>query len=74
MMMPSTPPFERLEQAVTMIARHADYPSKQKVVADCLNEIEDRWDRRELTLQQRLSLYAILMSAAASHRPVLTVV
>jgi hypothetical protein len=73
-MMPNTPLFERLEQAVTMIARHADFPGKQQVVADCLNEIEDRWDRSELTLAQRFSLYAILMSAAASHHPVLTVV
>jgi hypothetical protein len=72
--MPNAPLFERLAHAVTVITRHADYPGKQQVVADCLNEIEDRWERRELTLQQRFSLYAIFMSATASQRPVLTAV
>ena len=57
----SAPSFERLEQSVTMIARHVDYPGKEQVVAGCLDDIEDRWRQRELTLEQRFQLYAILM-------------
>ena len=60
-MTPSAPSFDRLEQTVTMIAEHADYLGKEQVVAECLDEIEDRWRQSELTLEQRFHLYAILM-------------
>jgi hypothetical protein len=55
------PSFERLEQIVTMIARHVDYLGKDQVVAGCLDDIDDRWRQRQLTLDQRLQLYAILL-------------
>jgi hypothetical protein len=29
-MKPNAPPFERLEQVVTIIARHADFPGKRE--------------------------------------------
>ena len=57
----NAPSFERLEQTVTMIARHADYPGKEQVVAECLDDIEDRWRQGQLTLEQRFQLYAVLL-------------
>jgi hypothetical protein len=65
----NTPSFERLEATVALIARHADYPGKHEVVAGCLEEIEGRWERGELTLPQRFRLYAILLVGTASPRP-----
>jgi hypothetical protein len=60
--MPSTAPsFEHLEHAVTMIARHADYPGKERVVRDCLDDIEDHWRQGQLNLQQRFRLYSTLL-------------
>jgi hypothetical protein len=61
--------FERLEQAVTLIAHHADHPGKPAVVADCLNDIEGCWERGQLTLEQRFRLYALLLRGTASPRP-----
>jgi hypothetical protein len=60
-MKPNAPSFERLEQAVNLIARHADYSGKQAVVAGCLDDIEDRWEQGQLTLEQRFRLSAILI-------------
>jgi hypothetical protein len=60
------PSFERLEQATTIIAQHADYPGKQEVVAECMDDIEDRWSRGLLTLEQRVQLCAILLREMAS--------
>ena len=65
-MKPHAPSFERLEQAVTIIARHADYPGKQETVAECLDDVEDRWRRGHLTLVQRFRLTAILIRGTAS--------
>ena len=67
-MKPNTPSFERLEQAVTIIARHADYPGKHEAVAECLDDIEDRWRRGHLTLEQRFQLSAILFRGTTSRR------
>ena len=67
-MPPKSPSFERLEQTVTIIARHLEYPGKAEVVADCLQEIDSRWERGQLTLQQRFRLYAILVAGAVSRR------
>ena len=53
--------FERLEQTATMIAQHAEYPGKAKVVAECLDDIEDRWRQGQLSLEQRFQLYAVLL-------------
>jgi hypothetical protein len=67
-MKPNTPSFDRLEQTVTVIAQHADYSGKQEVVADCLDDIEDRWGRGLLTLEQRFRLCAILIKGTVSRR------
>jgi hypothetical protein len=66
-MKPNAPTFERLKQAVTMIARHADYPGKLGAVAECMDEIEDYWRRGRLTLEQRFRLIALLVRGR-SHR------
>ena len=65
-MQPNTPSFERLEQTITFIARHPDYPGKTEVIADCLQDIDDRWERGHLTLQQRFRLHAILLAGTGS--------
>jgi hypothetical protein len=67
-MKPNAPSFERLEQVVTIIAQHADYPGKQESVAECLEDIEDRWSRGLLSLEQRFVLCAILIRQTASRR------
>jgi hypothetical protein len=61
--------FERLEAFVTIIARHADYHGKQDAIAGCLHDIDGRWSRGELTVEQRLRLYAILLRGTSVHRP-----
>ena len=61
----SAPSFERLEQTVTIIARHADYPGKEQVVAECLDDIEDRWRQGQLSLEQRFRLYTILLQGTS---------
>jgi hypothetical protein len=62
------PSFERLEWAVTIIALHADYPGKQEAIAACLDDIEDRWLRGQLTLEQRLRLLCLLVRCATVPR------
>ena len=54
-------PIFRAKQTATMIARHPDYPGKEQVVAECLDEIEPRWRQGELSLEQRFQLNAVLM-------------
>jgi hypothetical protein len=66
------PSFERLEKSVTIIARHADYPGKNDVVAECLNDVERRWRRGELTSEQRLRLVVILERSSSTHRLLMT--
>jgi hypothetical protein len=76
-MKPNAPSFERLEQAVTIIAQHADYPGKREAVAECMDDIEDRWSQGLLTLGQRFRLSAILIRGTASRlrdRPLATAV
>jgi hypothetical protein len=67
-MRPNTPSCERLETAITVIARHANYPGKADVVADCAREIDARWERGRLTVPQRFRLYAILQEGASSRQ------
>jgi hypothetical protein len=67
-MKPYVPTFERLEQVVTIIAQHADYAGKQETVAECLENIEDRWRDGLLTLEQRYRLCATLVRGTASRR------
>ena len=56
----SAPSFERLEQTVTMIAGHADYPGKD---GRCrvLRRNRGPLEAGSISLEQRLRLYAILM-------------
>jgi hypothetical protein len=67
-MKPTAPSFERLERTITIIAQHAEYPGKQESVSECLDDIEDRWMRGLLTLEQRFGLCAILLRGTASRR------
>ena len=67
-MKPYAPSFERLWEAVSIIARHADCPGKREVVAECMEEIEDCWSQGLLTLEQRFGLCAALVWGAASRR------
>jgi hypothetical protein len=67
-MMPAVPSFERLQESVTIIARHADFPGKQQIVAKCLDDIEDRWQQGHLTLEQRFQLYSILLRRTSAGR------
>jgi hypothetical protein len=69
----TAPSFERLEKSATIIAHHAEYLGKHDVVAECFDDIEDRWQREELTLEQRFRLFAILVRGASRHRPRLAV-
>jgi hypothetical protein len=73
--MPSiAPSFERLQQSVTMIARHMDFPGKQEILAECLEDIEDRWQQGWLTLEQRFQLHSILLgeiTALPTARPII---
>jgi hypothetical protein len=73
-MLSNTPSFERLHESVTIIARHADYPGKQEAVAECLDDIEARWRRGQLTLEQRFRLYAVLLAGTSSYRPLATAI
>jgi hypothetical protein len=64
----SAPSFDGLERAATLIAQHGDYPGRREVIADCLEDIDDRWQRGLLTLEQRFRLYAILVKGSAPQR------
>jgi hypothetical protein len=67
-MKPNAPSFERLAQAATIIAQHADYSGKQEAVAECLDDVENRWTRGLLTLEQRFKLCAILVRGTVLRR------
>jgi hypothetical protein len=67
-MKPTAPSFERLERALTIIAEHANYPGKQETIAECMDDIEDRWIRGLLDIEQRFGLLAILLRGV-SPRP-----
>jgi hypothetical protein len=72
--MTETTLFERLEQAINLIARHPFYPGKQDAVADCREDLEERVRGGSLTRDQKARLVAILESAdqveSGSRRPV----
>jgi hypothetical protein len=68
-MPPVTSLFERLEKTATFIIQHPDYPGKKEVVADCLEDIEERWQKGQLLLEQRFRLYAILLKVAMPRLP-----
>jgi hypothetical protein len=53
--------FERLELTVDMIATHRDYPGKQEVVRECLQEIDERREGGRLTFEQWAKLVAVLL-------------
>jgi hypothetical protein len=60
-MNPTAQSFDRLERAITIIARHANYRGKQEAIAQCLADIEGRWDRGVLDIPQRFRLMSILL-------------
>ena len=60
--------FERLTQVATIIAQHVDYAGKHEAVAECLEDIENRWANGLLTLEQRFELCAILVRGNALRR------
>ena len=55
----------RLEQAVTLIARHVEYSGKQALVQGCLNEIEDRYRQGLVDFQEKSRLIGILLGRDA---------
>jgi len=61
--------FERLEQTATSIIQHPDYPGKNEVVTHCLEDVEDRWQKGQLLLEQRFRLYAILLKVTMPRLP-----
>lgn len=63
--MSETQHFQRLEQAVSLIARHPYYPGKQDAVDECLEDIEERCRLGILTEDQKSRLVSILVSADA---------
>jgi hypothetical protein len=67
-MKPNAPSFERLERTITIIAEHADYPGKQESIAECIADIEDRWNRGLLDIEQRFRLLAILLRGRTPKR------
>ena len=67
-MNPNPRSFERFEQAVAIIAQHADFAGKQEVVAECIDDIEACWSQGLLTLEERFRLCATLVRGTASQR------
>jgi hypothetical protein len=57
--------FDRLVMAVTYIVGHADTPEKPLAVSECLDDIEARYTRGVLSLDQRRRLVAILLGLDA---------
>ncbi len=53
--------YEDLEAAVLRIARHPESPERVLAIAECLEDIEGRFDRGTLTAEQRGRLLEILM-------------
>ncbi len=66
--MSNTHVFERLEQVVTLIAEHPDYPGKQEVISECLEDIEERSRQGYLSLEQRFRLDTILLKSAPAQQ------
>ncbi len=56
--------FERLEYTVGMIKRHPYYPGKEVLLDECLEDIDDRFRRGRLTMEQRGRLRGILLETA----------
>lgn len=52
--------FERLVETAEMISRHADYPGKSRVVAQCCQEVEDLALCGRITEDQSEMLLGIL--------------
>ena len=71
--------FERLALTVEMIATHRDFSGKQRMVRECLRELDERREGGRLTFEQWAKLVARLMpgmflpratGGAAGERPV----
>lgn len=57
--------FNRLEQAMSLIARHPFYPGKQQVIDECLEELGERVRQGTLTVEQHGQLVGILTAETA---------
>lgn len=57
--------FNRLEQAMSLIARHPFYPGKQQVIDECLEELGERVRQGTLTVEQHGHLVGILTAETA---------
>jgi hypothetical protein len=60
--MTEIPLYQRLERAVTLIARHPFYPGKQEALDDCVLDLEERSREGSLTPDQKSKLIALLYS------------
>ncbi len=56
------PQFQILRHAVEIIAQHRDYPGKQDLVKDGLDDIDDHYRRGRLTVEEKERLRSILLS------------
>ncbi len=56
--------FERLVETAELISRHADYPGKQRVVAQCREEVEELALAGRITADQGQTLITILQGAS----------
>jgi len=52
--------FPNLERAVVWVAKYPFFPEKPEVVRECLEDVEGRFRRGELTAEQRSRLVSIL--------------
>jgi hypothetical protein len=57
--------FERLQETVGLIARHADYPGKRQMVERCQEEVEDLTNSGRITSSQGEALQEILMGVSS---------
>jgi hypothetical protein len=57
--------YQRLEGAVSVVARHVEYPGKQGLVKTCMDEVEGRCLSGRLTYRQRDRLIALLLGRDA---------
>ncbi|RUL86916.1 hypothetical protein [Tautonia sociabilis] len=52
--------FDRVAETVGLIARHPDYPGKDRVIASCFEEVEELAKAGRITAEQRETLREIL--------------
>jgi hypothetical protein len=60
-MMTASREFERLEETVSLIRRHPDFPGKGEILDQCLVDIDERLHQGRLTPDQRDRLRSLLL-------------